>query len=356
PLELYASPVNFDPDSPLFPISSPWDYAGELERRIGLFHTTGMAEDHGGLTNERIDEDAFLRQCDTVLAEREAMLTYELDRFREGLLYCLFDTPDRIQHMFWRFGEPDHPANRDRDPRPEMESVIEDHYRRCDSIVGKALEAAGQDTLFVVLSDHGFTSFQRGFHANTWLLDNGYLALEEGLEPGPAAGDLLEGIDWARTSAYAVGLGSVYLNVAGREAEGTVDPGQAERLGDEIAAGLRGLRDTGRGAVAVRDVKPRREIWRGPFAPDSPDLLLLFADGYRVSWETGLGGVPRGWFDDNLRKWSGDHIIDPPLIPGVLFMNRPFDARAPRLLDLAPTILEALGLPRGELMEGDSLL
>ncbi|HKY59613.1 MAG TPA: alkaline phosphatase family protein [Gemmatimonadota bacterium] len=356
PLELYASPVNFDPDSPLYPISSPWDYAGELERRIGPFHTTGMAEDHGGLTNERIDEDSFLRQCDTVLAEREAMLTYELDRFREGLLYCLFDTPDRIQHMFWRFGEPDHPANRDRSPRPEMASVIEDHYRRCDSIVGRALESADPATLFVVLSDHGFTSFQRGFHANTWLLDNGYLALKEGLEPGPAAGDLLEGIDWARTSAYAVGLGSVYLNVEGREAEGTVDPADAERVGDEIAAGLRGLRDPGRGCVAVRDAKARREIWRGPFASDSPDLLLLFAEGYRVSWETGLGGLGTGWFDDNLRKWSGDHIIDPPLIPGVLFLNRPFDTGAPRLLDLAPTILEALGAPRGAHMEGESLL
>jgi predicted AlkP superfamily phosphohydrolase/phosphomutase len=237
-----------------------------------------------------------------------------------------------------------------------MEMVIEDHYRRCAASVARALAGAHHETLLVVLSDHGFTSFQRGFHANTWLLDNGYLALKPGLEPGPAAGDLLEGIDWGRTTAYAVGLGSVYLNVAGREAEGTVDPAAADSVGDEIAAGLRGLQDPARGCVADRDVKARREIWRGPFASDAPDLLLLFSDGYRVSWETGLGGVPPGWFDDNLRKWSGDHIIDPVRIPGVLFMNRPFDGRAPRLLDLAPTILEALGVPRGPLMEGESLL
>lgn len=356
PMELYASPVNFDPDSPLFPISAPWDYAGELERRIGLFHTTGMAEDHGGLTNERIDEHAFLRQCDTVMAEREAMLGYELDRFREGLLYCLFDTPDRIQHMFWRFQEPDHPANAGRDDMREMEGVIDDHYRRCDALVGRVVERADEDTLLVVLSDHGFTSFQRGFHANTWLLDNGYLALEPGLEPGPSAGDLLSGIDWRRTTAYAVGLGSVYLNVAGREAEGTVDPDGADRVGEEIAARLRGLADPGRGAVAVRDVKTRRQIWHGPHAADSPDLLLLFAEGYRVSWETGLGGVGRGWFEDNVRKWSGDHIIDPPRIPGVLFMNRLFHTESPALHDLAPTILDALGVPAGELMEGTSLL
>jgi predicted AlkP superfamily phosphohydrolase/phosphomutase len=284
------------------------------------------------------------------------MLDYELGRFREGLLYCLFDTPDRIQHMFWRFLEPEHPANRSRDRQPEMEAVIEDHYRRCDTIVGRALEEADGETLFVTLSDHGFTSFQRGFHVNTWLLDEGYLALKPGLEPGPSAGDLLGGIDWGRTAAYAVGLGSVYLNVAGREGEGTVDPTAAEKVGAEIAAKLRGLRDPERGGVAVRDVKLRRELWRGPFAQASPDLLLLFSDGYRVSWDTGLGGVPEGWFEDNLRKWSGDHIVDPPLVPGILFMNRPFDKKGPRLVDLAPTILDALGVQRGEQMEGASLL
>jgi len=356
PFELYASPVNFDPRVPMFPISAPWDYAGELERRIGSYHTTGMAEDHGGLMNERLDEDAFLAQCETVMGEREAMLDLELERLREGLLYCLFDTPDRIQHMFWRFGEPGHPANADRPGRAEMRAVIEDHYRRCDAVVGRALERADAETLFVVLSDHGFASFQRGLHVNTWLLDQGYLALKPGLEPGPAAGDLLQGIDWERTTAYAVGLGSVYLNVAGREGQGTVDPSRAVAVGAEIAARLRGLVDPVRGTVAVRDVKQRHEIWTGPFAAESPDLLLLFANGYRVSWGTGLGAVPRGWFEDNVRKWSGDHIIDPPLVPGVLFMNRPFSTENPRLLDLAPTILSALGAPPGEHMEGESLL
>jgi predicted AlkP superfamily phosphohydrolase/phosphomutase len=357
PLELYASPVNFDPDNPMFPISAPWDYAGEIERRIGPYHTTGMAEDHSGLMNERFDETAFLEQCATVIGEREAMLDYELDRFREGLLFCLFDTPDRIQHMFWRFGEPDHPANRGRDPDPEMSAVIERHYQECDGIVGRVLARIDDSaTLFIVLSDHGFSSFQRGFHANTWLLDQGYLALKSGLEPGPPAGDLLQGIDWSRTTAYAVGLGSLYLNVAGREGEGTVDPSRALEVGLEIAARLRGLRDPERGGTAIRDIKIREEIWSGPFAADSPDLVLLFADGYRVSWETGLGAVPRGWFEDNLRKWGGDHILDPPLVPGVLFMNQPFSTGEPRLLDLAPTILEALGVPKGEVMEGVSLL
>jgi hypothetical protein len=71
PFELHASPVNFAPDAPMFPISAPWDYAGELEDEIGTYYTAGMVEDHTGLMNGRIDEHAFLSQCDLVMRERE---------------------------------------------------------------------------------------------------------------------------------------------------------------------------------------------------------------------------------------------------------------------------------------------
>ena len=117
-LALYASPVNFDPDSPLFPISEPPEYAGELAKQIGLYYTTGMVEDHAGLNNERISEQAYLDQCEFAWREREAMMLHELRSFDQGLFYCLFDTPDRIQHMFWRFNDPDHPANRGAAPDP----------------------------------------------------------------------------------------------------------------------------------------------------------------------------------------------------------------------------------------------
>ena len=104
----------------------------------------------------------------------------ELEAFKQGFFYCLFDTPDRIQHMFWRFTEPDHPANRGLPPSAEFAHVIDDCYRRCDAVVGKALEFSDDDTLFIALSDHGFNSFRRGVHLNTWLYDNGFLALREG--------------------------------------------------------------------------------------------------------------------------------------------------------------------------------
>jgi len=353
-LELYASPVNFDPHAPLFPISAPWDYAAELTREVGTFYTTGMVEDHTGLSNGRFDEGAYLDQCDQVLDERERMMLHELDRFEQGFFFCLFDTPDRVQHMFWRFGEAEHPANNGPVP-DEMKRVIADHYRRCDSIVGRALEHGEDDTLFIVLSDHGFNSFQRGVHLNTWLHDQGLLALKSGLQPSEEAGDFLRNVDWSRTKAYALGLGDIYLNLEGREAEGMVDADEAVGLKASIAEGLSGLVDAQRGQVAIRGVAPREEIYSGPFASESPDLLVNFSPGYRASWSTSLGGIPAGHFEDNVKKWGGDHVVDPCLVPGVLFMSQGF-AEGARMVDLAPTVLSALGVPPGDAMEGRSLL
>ncbi|MGH9903684.1 MAG: alkaline phosphatase family protein, partial [Pyrinomonadaceae bacterium] len=148
----------------------------------------------------------------------------------------------------------------------------------------------------------------------------------------------------------------IYLNLRGREGKGTVEPGEAEALKSKIAEGLAGMPDPSRGRAAVRGVATREEVYSGAYAHESPDLMVNFNEGYRVSWETALGGVPEGHFEDNEKKWGGDHIIDPCLVPGVLFMNREFDGGRASLLDMAPTILEALGVPKGEAMEGASLL
>jgi predicted AlkP superfamily phosphohydrolase/phosphomutase len=354
---LYASPVNFDPDTPLFPISSPPEYASELGQRIGLYYTTGMVEDTTGLNNERISEDAFLAQCEIAWRDRESMMLAELDSFEEGFFFCLFDTPDRIQHMFWRFCEADHPANRGAALDTDYSPVIDDCYRRCDAVIGKVMELIGPDTLLIALSDHGFNSFRRGVHLNTWLYENRLLALRNGIKPGADAGDLLRHVDWEKTIAFALGLSGIYLNIRGREEQGIVAPEDAAKVKGTLAKALSGLADPAQGgAVSIRRVLPREEVYRGPFVVEAPDLLVDFAPGYRISWSSSMGGIAEGQFEDNARKWSGDHIIDPEYVPGVLFMSRPFPSHQARLLDLAPTILAALGLPKSPAMEGDSLL
>ena len=354
-LEIYASPVNFDPTAPLFPIAHPWEYSTELNKTLGTFYTTGMVEDHTGLSNERFSEEAYLAQCDDVMKERERMLHFELDRFREGFLFCLFDTPDRLQHMFWRFGEDSHPANReDAGRRKEMAGVIREHYRACDAVVARVLDRLDSDTLVIVLSDHGFSSFQRGVHLNAWLQQNGFLTLKQGIAAGEEAGEFFKHVDWGRTRAYALGIGSIYINTRGREGDGVVDQQEAMTLARDIAQRLTGLLDAERRVPAVRSVKTRSELYAGSYVEEAPDLVVGFAAGYRASWTTALGGIPVELFENNVKKWGGDHIIDPALVPGALFMNRPFDGSA-RLIDLAPTILDALGVPAPSVMEGRSL-
>lgn len=339
PFALQASPVNFAPGAPMFPISAPWDYAGELEDAIGTYYTTGMVEDHTGLMNGRIDEHAFLAQCDIAMRERESMLQHELARFREGFLFCLFDTPDRLQHLFWRFGEAEHPANAGGFD-PAFAGVIREHYRTCDALVGRILEAVGSDAFVVVCSDHGFGSFQRGVHLNGWLRANGFLTLK----PGASGEEFFREVDWGQTKAYALGLGGIYLNRRGREAGGILDDAGAAEATRDIARGLTGLRDTERGSRAIERVVTREEIYSGPFTNQAPDLLVCTANGYRASWATALGGAPEALFEDNTRRWGGDHIMDPALVPGVLFSSRAIATATPSLLDLAPSILSAFGV------------
>jgi predicted AlkP superfamily phosphohydrolase/phosphomutase len=192
-------------------------------------------------------------------------------------------------------------------------------------------------------------------HLNGWLLQQGYLALNPGVAAGHEAGEFFKHVDWARTKAYALGIGSIYLNVKGREAQGIVEASAADTVAREIADRLTGLTDSVRGAVAVRTAKTKRELYSGAYVDEAPDVVAGFAAGYRASWTTALGGIPAELFEDNVKKWGGDHIIDPTLVPGALFMNRPFNRASARLIDLAPTILEAFGVATPPVMEGKSL-
>lgn len=283
------------------------------------------------------------------------MMVEGLKGLDAGLFYCLFDTPDRVQHMFWRFRDPGHASLGGAAPDPQWSRVIEDQYRRSDAMVGIALEHADADTLVVALSDHGFGPYRREVHLNAWLREQGLLALKPGLEPGAAAGDLLAGIDWSKTKAYALGLGGIYLNLQGRERDGIVARDEAQQLKAKIAAELTALVDPPTDHRPIRRVPTSEALYRGPFVAEAPDLTVQFASGYRASSSTSMGGVAATVIEDNKSKWSGDHIIDPDLVPGVLFMNRPFRGDGARLLDLAPTILDALGQVPAPAMEGRSL-
>lgn len=364
-LEFYVSAVNFDPAAPIFPVSSPASYAKDLAGVIGLFSTLGMAEDHNGLNNGRFDERAYLAQCELVIAERERMMRYELDRFSEGFFFVLYDTPDRVQHMLWRFRDPAHPGF-EPDLAKDFSNLIEEHYARCDKLLAPVLDKVDENTLLMVLSDHGFNTFRRAFDTNTWLHQNGLLALKNGGKPSEDLGDAFAAVDWSRTYAYAVGLGGIYLNFKGRERHGILEEGtEAERVRNAIQAGLAEVVDTQACAKAIRSVSRREDLYSGPYAANAPDLLVNFCPGFRVSWQSAVGGFAKTMIEDNMRKWSGDHIIDPEAVPGILFMNtkpvapplsRTLRQGGPNIIDLAPTILNHLGVPVPQSMEGSNLL
>lgn len=225
------------------------------------------------------------------------------------------------------------------------------------------MAAADAETLVMVVSDHGFGTFRRAVEVNRWLLDNGWLALRPGVDPSDPAADLLGAVDWDATRAYAIGFGSIYLNVAGREANGIVQESERAKLGARLSEQLSQLRDPVDGSSAVAGVSRAEEVWHGARTSEAPDLVVRFNRGFRAGWTSATGGVGDAVFVDNTRRWSGDHIFDPAQVPGILLMNRQVGAgRGPWLEDCAPTVLDALGAwssgasPAGAGMEGRSLL
>jgi predicted AlkP superfamily phosphohydrolase/phosphomutase len=344
---LYVSPINIDPDRPALPISHPRHYAVYLANLLGPYATLGMPEDTWALNEGVLDEAAFLKQVELAHQEREAMFRHALETTRRGVVACVFDAADRVQHMFYRYLDPRHPAFGSASPHA---GAIEETYRRMDRLVGTALGCGGSDTVLFVLSDHGFRAFRRGVNLNSWLRQNGYLALEDGASAGAS---YFRGVDWSRTRAYALGLAGIYLNLKGREARGVVEPGaQAQALKRELAAKLTGLRDEEQNEIAIRRVYVTDTLYRGPYLDGGPDLIVGFNDGYRASWGAALGQVTDRVIEDNPKAWSGDHSVDPALVPGVLFSNRRIDAEDPGLEDLAPTALALFGVEPPEWMEG----
>jgi len=349
---LYVTPLNIDPENPAMPISHPSYYATYLAKRVGPYATLGLAEDTWALNEEVIDDATFLKLTYDIDKERKDMFWASFERQRSGTLTCVFDATDRIQHMFWRYTEEGHPAARGKDPGPHR-NAIEEHYRHNDAFVGEVMAKLKKGDMLVVLSDHGFTSFRRGVNLNAWLLANGYLKLKEGAS---GSAEWLRDVDWSGTKAYALGLAGIFLNVKGREGQGIVEAGEeAQQLKKELIERLNGLRDEEKDTIGIREVFDTPGLYKGPYVAEAPDLLVGYDHGYRASWDCASGVVSGPVFEDNVKAWSGDHTVDPRLVPGVLFCNHPIDADDPGLIDMAPTVLRLFGQQPPPHMDGRPL-
>jgi predicted AlkP superfamily phosphohydrolase/phosphomutase len=361
-LQLYVSPINWRPDAPLVPISSPASYARDLQKRFGTYRTLGWAEATWPLNEDRIDEKAFMDDLYRAFDDRASIILNEINSGKSDLVIGVLESTDRVQHMFWRFLDPTHPMY-DAEGAANYGDAIERVYRRCDQLVGEVLDRVGPDTLVMVLSDHGFHSFRQAVNLNTFLVQEGFLAREGGQaaeqkrDEAFLGGQFWQNVDWSRSRAYSLGLGQIYFNLRGREAKGIVNPGEEyDRVADDLSAKLLALTDPVTGARVVSAVYRKKDVFWGPYIDSAPDLQVGFADGYRVSWQTSLGGSPPGLVYPNMRKWSGDHCsFDYLTIPGALISGRKLASNDPRIIDMAPTVLKYFGIPIPKEMDGKPL-
>ncbi len=353
-VKLYVSPINVDPARPALPVSTPTSYGEDLEKKFGPFFTKGLPADTSALENDILNEEEFLQQDGFVLEESRTMLDYELGRFEAGLLFYYISSTDQRQHMFWRLFDEKHPAY---DPAlaKAFGGTIESTYRQADEILDRALGRIDKDTIVLVMSDHGFNPYYRSFNLNTWLRANGYLKLqnefkEEDLDWAFA------GTNWMKTRAYGVGLNGLYINEKGRESEGIVTTGpDKDNLVREIARKLEEFRDPKTGEKVLARAYVAKDVYTGAYVSSAPDIILGFNRGYRISFKSPLGRVPKDILEDNKAKWSGDHMGAAEIMPGIVLANRPVAAERPALYDVTATIMDVFDIEKPKEMIGSSL-
>jgi predicted AlkP superfamily phosphohydrolase/phosphomutase len=350
PLHLFLTPMQVDPFDPSFKISQPDTYAAELAEAVGgRFATLGMPEEANALNEDIIPDEAFLEQCRDINHDRKKMFDFELGRLNEGMLACVFDTLDRVQHMFWRLRDRES-ASYDPKLAEKFGPVIENNYKEMDEVIGRAVRSCDDQTALLVCSDHGFTNYARSVNLNTWLAERGYLKTKD--HAPDDKGELFRFVDWKETKAYALGFGSIYLNVEGREGDGRVKPGEAGALSEQIAGDLLAFRDPGGKTPVVAGAYLKKDIYSGPLCDQAPDIVVGYHPPYRVSWATAIGGFGASAIEENNKKWSGDHCVDARAVPGSIISNLKLSSgsEAPGLYRVAATVCDLLGIKPGENM------
>ena len=356
-VRLYMTCLQMHPRAPFVRISTPETYAGQLADRYGLFKTVGWSYDTKALQQNDLTEDVFLEDVRKTMSWHQMLMLDELDLGNFELLVAAWTATDRVAHMFWRFRDPKHALYTEEGAK-KYGRAIEETYAKMDEIVGKAMAKLTPSDLLIVLSDHGFHSFRKGFGVNTWLVRNGYLGIKGQEDPATAfsTSKYLEAYDWSKTKAYGLGLGSIYLNLKGREKMGTVAPEEAPALLAEIKDKLLAVTDPESGDKIFRAVYTKAEAFKGSCEADAPDLQVGYADGYQTDKSSAAGAAPQNLFVKNEEKWSGEHAAsDVAATPGILFSNRKLAPTA-AIIDIGPTSLKYLGVDPPADVEGKSLL
>lgn len=364
-VRLYLSPIQFDPTElpPIVDITTPRGFVKQLTSRVGLFKTIGWAVDTWSITDGTVGEKVFLEDVANTVSKYKEMLFDLLGDKDWDVLVDYFEFTDRVQHIMYRYFDPKHPLYTKEGAAKWGDSILK-AYQQMDEIVGETMRRMPKDAILFVVSDHGFASFRRSMNYNTWLAKNGFMTLtgedsqRKNLEDLFDQGDFFVNVDWSHTKAYALGLGQIYINLAGREGKGIVQPGEEYRqVAQEIKQGLEAYVDPETGEHPVAHVFTRDEAY-GVYDPELiPDLIPSNNAGYRVGWQDTLGGIAKQVVEPNTEIWSGDHCsVYPPLVKGILFSNHRLDTQVDAYMgDVMPTLLDIYGVQPTTNLDGRSL-
>jgi predicted AlkP superfamily phosphohydrolase/phosphomutase len=364
----------------------PVDLLRELKEQIGyysIYPTETFAESR---------RDSFFQACNELLDLRTKTVAYLMDTHPTDLfMVVLFDT-DRILHQLWHYLDPGHPWRQPGDGTDKSGPVVE-YFQRVDEKLGEMVARADEDTLIIVLSDHGMGPAHNFIVLNNWLLEVGLLQLKRdpfrllkrwlfeagftlrnvhriadsiGLAKhaeykGLYSMDYLMklvflsflDVDWPRSKAYSFGrhLGSIYLNVKGREPEGVVEPGQEyEEVREEITRLARGFVDPRTGEPLIGEILKREDIYHGPYLERAPDLILRPRDETNIFF--GLADFGSNITVDTVYRYSGMHRDHGLLIMSGKGVKRGGTIEGAGIEDLAPTVLYAMECPVPQDMDG----
>ncbi|MCK4478494.1 alkaline phosphatase family protein [Candidatus Bathyarchaeota archaeon] len=316
----------------------------KVQRNLGIERLVGDVETEI-LKSVKSEPDLFFESVNQVTDQTAQISQYLFQEENWDFFITVFMGTDRIQHFFWKYVDPTHQTYE----KNRFTQLVKEYYIKIDGIVKSFLDHIDENTLMIVLSDHGFCPVHKEVFVNNYLEELGFLKTRN------------EKIDLENSKAVSYGYGDIWLNVEDREPHGLLKLGEEyETTRNAIIEGLRNLRVNGENPF--KDVKKREEIYWGSYLDNGPDLLAIFKPGWQAARRPAIiRKQPSGIYVNEEPRWSGGHdgAHDPVDVPGIFGLigegitnQRNLKVN---LWDLAPTILQLMNVPVPANMDGKPL-
>ncbi len=296
------------------------------------------------------DKAGLLEQIYQMTDKRFAAAKYLLQREDWDFFMIVYMGPDRLQHGFWKYCDPQH---RKFEPGNPFQTILLDYYKHLDQQLGELAGIAGDDAAVMVVSDHGAKRMEGSFNVNDWLRGQGLLTLKQA--PEGVTDFSTDLVDWPQTTAWAWGgyYSRIFLNVVGREPQGIVTPAEYESVRDDLIRRLGQITDDRGRVMKTKALRPQ-ELFDGPYVDEAPDLLVYFDD---LFWRAGqhIGNDSLYSFDTEVGPDDAVHDYD-----GIFVLGIPGEQRGQKvrlqLMDVAPTVLKLLNVEIPAHFEGTAVV